>query len=63
MATIYDMKAFYRWLETCTDRELAQRRDILLRALDQFTDEQVIADARFLLRKIEEEILAREIGS
>lgn len=63
MGTIYDMKAFYRWLENATDRELVQRRDTLQRALNHLTDEDVIADAKFLLRKIEEEMLAREIRS
>jgi len=62
MGTLYDMKAFYRWLDEADDMELVQRRDALRRALSQFTDENVIADARFLLRKIEEEMLARKIG-
>ena len=61
MGTIYDMKAFYRWLEDAENREILQRRDSLLRVMDRLTDENVLADARFLLRKIEEEILAREI--
>jgi len=61
MGTLYDMKAFYRWLEDATDRELVQRRDSLLRALAHLTDPDVIGDAKFLLKKIEEEMLAREL--
>ncbi|HHH46471.1 MAG TPA: hypothetical protein ENK53_05600 [Thiotrichales bacterium] len=61
MGTIYDMKAFYRWVDESTNKELLQRRDSLLNAIGKLTDENVLADARFLLRKIEEEILAREI--
>ncbi len=61
MGTLYDMKAFYRWLEKAEDRELVQRRDGLARALEHLTDPDVIGDARFLLKKIEEEMLAREL--
>ena len=59
MGTLYDMRAFFRFLEEATDDELVQRRDALRQVLDGLTEEGVIADARFLLRKIEEEMLAR----
>ena len=61
---IYDMKAFYVWLETATDQELVQRRDRLQLAIRQrFTEQRIIKDAKHLLGKIEEEMLARELRS
>ncbi|OYV75592.1 MAG: hypothetical protein B7Z66_12235 [Chromatiales bacterium 21-64-14] len=60
MGALYDMGAFYRWLEQANERDLARKRDLLAHALAyKLTEESVIADAKFLLRKIEEEMLAR----
>lgn len=60
MGPLADMRAFYRWLDNADDKELVRRRDVLEHAVKhQFTEEKVVADARYLLRKIEEEILAR----
>lgn len=60
MGALSDMRAFYRWLENATDKELTQRRDILRHAIEyKLSEESVIADAKYLLKKIEEEMLAR----
>lgn len=60
MGSLADMKAFFRWLDEAEDKELVRRREYLHGAIEhQFSEESVIRDARYLLRKIEEEILAR----
>lgn len=60
VGALYDMKAFFAWLENASERELVQRRDLLAHALQhKLTDPNVIADARYLLRQIEQELLAR----
>lgn len=60
MGALSDMRAFYHWLEDATDKELTQRRDILRHAIEcKLSEESVIADAKYLLKKIEEEMLAR----
>ena len=59
MGTLYDIQAFFRFLEEATDDELVHRRNALRQVLEDLTEGDVIADARFLLRKIEEEMLAR----
>jgi hypothetical protein len=61
MGVLYDMQAFYRWLNDASDTELLQRRQSLLDLLPQLTQEEVIQEARRLLRIIEEELLARQI--
>lgn len=54
------MKAFWIWLENATDRELLQRRDQLQHAIDhKLTESGVLADAKYLLKVIEQEMLAR----
>jgi hypothetical protein len=57
--TLYDMRAFYRFLESAEERELEMRRDRLVAFLAVVDQEPVRSDARYLLRKIEEEMLAR----
>lgn len=60
MGALYDMKAFWIWLENATDRELLQRRDQLQHAIDhKLTESGVLADAKYLLKVIEQEMLAR----
>jgi hypothetical protein len=49
-------------LEQARERELVQRRDQLHHAISRlFTESDVIADARYLLKQIEQELLARTI--
>lgn len=57
--TLHDMRAFYRFLESAEDRELEMRRDRLIAFLAVVDQEPVRSDARYLLRKVEEEMLVR----
>ncbi|MGZ8256913.1 MAG: hypothetical protein ACXWTX_03985 [Gallionella sp.] len=60
MGALFDMKAFFAWLENANERELLQRRNQLQHAIEQkFTEAGVIADAKYLLKEIEQELLAR----
>lgn len=59
MSGLFDMRQFYRFLEEAKDRELAQKRELLARFIDNARDPDVLKDARFLLKKVEEEILSR----
>ncbi|MBN2700942.1 MAG: hypothetical protein JXR29_05780 [Methylothermaceae bacterium] len=62
MGILYDMPSFYRWLEDASDRELLVKRDDLKHKIDHIlTEERVISEARRLLGKIEEELLARTL--
>ena len=62
MSTLFDMRSFFEWLEQARERELVQRRDQLHHAISRlFTESDVIADARYLLKQIEQELLARTI--
>ena len=61
MGILYDMRAFFRWLDEADDEELLQRRRNLQILLSELTQEEVIQEARRLLRFIEEELLARQI--
>lgn len=55
------MRAFFRWLDEADDEELLRRRQSLQDLLSELTQEEVIQEARRLLRFIEEELLARQI--
>jgi ribonuclease HI len=60
MGALFDMKAFFSWLETTSERELLQRRDQLEHAIqNKLTNVDVITDARYLLKQIEQEMLVR----
>jgi len=59
MGALFDMKAFYRFLEEAKDEELAEKQELLCLFIDRARDPDVIADARYLLRKVEEELLSR----
>lgn len=59
--TLYDWKAFYRWLEEANEAELTTRRDALLALLGNLTEKAPRATIRRLVRNIEEELLAREV--
>lgn len=61
MGILYDMRAFFRWLDEADDEELLQRRQNLQSLLSELTQEEVVQEARRLLRFIEEELLARQI--
>ena len=59
MGALFDMKAFYRYLEEANDKELAHKQELLCQFIDRARDPDVIEDARYLLRKVEEELLSR----
>jgi hypothetical protein len=53
--------AFLRWLETASDEELAKRQAEIQRLLDErsIRSSAPRKDAEFMIRKIEEERIAR----
>jgi len=60
MGILFDMAAFYRWLEQASDRELLARRDEALNMESRISDEDLRRDLRRLVRMIEEELVARK---
>ena len=54
MGVLFDMRAFFRWLE-----EASERQELVLRFSEKAKSESVREESRYLLRKVEEEILAR----
>lgn len=59
--TLYDWKAFYRWLEEASAAELMDRRDTLVCLLGNLTEKAPRATIRSVIRKIEEELLGRAV--
>ena len=59
MGVLFDMRAFFRWLEEASDRELSERHELVLRFSEKAKSESVREESRYLLRKVEEESLAR----
>ena len=60
MGALFDMKAFFVWLEIASENELIKKRDVLADALQsKFTEDGVIADAKHLLKEIEMQLLSR----
>jgi hypothetical protein len=54
-----EWKAYLRWLEQASARELRRRQQALVRLLARLRDPQVRGDARRMLRDLEQEIRAR----
>lgn len=61
MGILFDMAAFYRWVEQASERELLARRDEALILEKRLTDKKVIRELRYLTRRIEEELVARNL--
>lgn len=60
MGALFDMKAFFRWLEESEIQALVRRRDLLAEVLaEHLRDPEVIAEAQHLLKLIEREIVVR----
>lgn len=59
--TLYDWKAFYRWLEAASEEELVQKRNALKLAIKtkKLTERSTIKEARHLICQIELEMLDR----
>lgn len=60
MVILFDMAAFYRWLEEASERELLARRDEALNMENRISDVDLKSDLRRLVRMIEEELVARK---
>jgi hypothetical protein len=60
MGMLFDMAAFYRWLEQASERELLARRDEALNVEARLASEDLKSDLRRLVRMIEEEMVARK---
>ena len=56
------MREFFRWLETATDEQLEKAHGDLTELISRLVDQDVKRDAKFRLRLLEEEILARSIA-
>ncbi len=54
-----NMKAFFRFLDQAEDDELVVKRDRLVKFIEETQDRGIQKEARYLLRKVEEEILSR----
>ena len=61
MGILFDMAAFYRWLENANDRELQARHEALIALRGRFTEAKVQASATSYIMMIEEEMLARSL--
>ena len=59
--TLYDMKAFYRWLNEASDTELVHRRDEVLALLATLTEAKTIESAQYVVSQIEAELLAHRL--
>ena len=64
MAILADMKAFYRWLDEASADELAERRAHVVSAIrdGEITNRDVISEANYLVRQIEEEMVSRKLN-
>jgi hypothetical protein len=60
MGILFDMAAFYRWLEEAPERELLARRDEALNMENRISDDDLKRELRRLVRMIEEELVARK---
>lgn len=53
------IKSFIAWLETASDKQLAERQEQALKTLDLVKSQEVRADVRLAIRLIDEELMAR----
>ena len=60
MGMLFDMSAFYRWLQEASDNELSVRRDDALQMEAHLSDDDVKRRIRRLVGMIEEEMVARK---
>ena len=63
MAILSDMKSLYRWLDEASDEELEARRNAALKAIQggRISTQSVVRQARQLIRRIEEEMVSRQM--
>ena len=60
--TLFDMKAFYRWLNEASEAELLYRRDALTALLAELTEPDTKASASRFIRLVEAELLDRRLS-
>jgi hypothetical protein len=60
MGLLFDMAAFYRWLQEASDDELSGRRAEALKMEAELSDDDVKRRLRRLVGMIEEEMVARK---
>jgi len=60
MGLLFDMAAFYRWLQEASDDELSGRRAEAMKMESELSDDDVKRRLRRLVGMIEEEIVARK---
>lgn len=60
MGLLFDMAAFYRWLQEASDDELLARRDVCIQIEIKLTDDDLKRELRRLVRMIEEQLVARK---
>lgn len=53
------MAAFFSWLREASESELAERHEIVIAFIQKARTDNAKEEAQYLLRKIEEEMLAR----
>jgi hypothetical protein len=61
MGILFDMAAFYRWLEEASDEEIIAKRDEALALRKSLEDERLIADVTYLVREMERALVARNL--
>ena len=59
MGILFDMKAFFLWLEDASDKELSDRYERVVMFSKKAETENAIEEAKYLIKKMEEEILTR----
>lgn len=60
MGLLFDMTAFYRWLQEASDDEISNRRAEALKMEAELSDDDVKRRLRRLVGMIEEEMVARK---
>lgn len=60
MGALFDVAAFYRWLDQASDNELLVRRAEALKMEVELSDDDVKRRLRRLVGMIEEEMVARK---
>ena len=60
MGLLFDMAAFYRWLQEASDDELSGRRAEALKMEAELSDDDVKRRLRRLVGMIDEEMVARK---
>lgn len=60
MGILFDMRAFYGWLEKASEQELMSRRDEAIKISARLASEDLKKEVSRLVRMIEDEMVARK---